>query len=109
MGVGKLITVTALCWVGALVWAGRSSGLPDSSSVVYAATTSGDVDGDLEVALTAAGFTGNIQDTFQQRIQANLGRKIDPRLADLGRMLWFDKIHSLHRDNTCGGCHSPTN
>ena len=24
-------------------------------------------------------------------------------------MLWFDKIHSLHHDNTCGGCHSPTN
>jgi cytochrome c peroxidase len=23
--------------------------------------------------------------------------------------LWFDKIHSLHHDNTCGGCHSPTN
>src|SRR6516225_8814005 len=46
---------------------------------------------------------------FQQRLEANLGRPIDPKLANLGRLLWFDKIHSLHHDNTCGGCHSPTN
>jgi cytochrome c peroxidase len=24
-------------------------------------------------------------------------------------MLWFDTAHSLHQDNTCGGCHSPSN
>jgi len=24
-------------------------------------------------------------------------------------LLWFDTLHSLHADNTCGGCHSPTN
>jgi cytochrome c peroxidase len=24
-------------------------------------------------------------------------------------LLWFDTLHSLHHDNTCGGCHSPTN
>jgi cytochrome c peroxidase len=109
MGVGKLITLAALSLVGAFAWAGRPTGLPSSSSVVYAATASGDLDSDLELVLSAAGFTGDIQNAFEQRIQANLGRKINPKLADLGRMLWFDKIHSLHRDNTCGGCHSPTN
>src|SRR5215469_15454127 len=67
------------------------------------------LDDTLAVVLANAGFTGKIQQIFQQRLEANLGRPIDPKLADLGRMLWFDKIHSLHHDNTCGGCHSPTN
>jgi cytochrome c peroxidase len=69
----------------------------------------GNLDSKLAAVLSAAGFTGNIEDTFRQRLEANLGRPIDPKLADLGRMLWFDKLHSLHHDNTCGGCHSPTN
>ena len=63
----------------------------------------------LSAALSAAGFTGNIQQAFATRIEANLGRPLDPKLANLGRLLWFDKIHSLRQDNTCGGCHSPTN
>ena len=67
------------------------------------------LDSELAAVLSAAGFTGNIQQGFQQRIEANLGRPLNPELADLGRLLWFDKIHSLHHDNTCGGCHSPTN
>jgi len=46
---------------------------------------------------------------FHERLEAALGRPINPKLAKLGRLLWFDKIHSLHHDNTCGGCHSPTN
>ena len=32
-----------------------------------------------------------------------------PKLADLGRLLWFDTLTGLNNDNTCGGCHSPTN
>jgi cytochrome c peroxidase len=67
------------------------------------------LDRDLADALSAAGFTGMVQQTYQARIEANLGRPIDPRLAEIGRMLWFDTLHSLHADNTCGGCHSPTN
>jgi cytochrome c peroxidase len=55
--------------------------------------------------LKDAGFTGNIESTLERR----LGRPIDRRLADLGRLLWFDTLHSLHHDNTCAGCHSPTN
>ena len=78
----------------------------------YAAAQGADdsrLDDTLAAVLANAGFTGNIQQIFQQRLEANLGRPIDPKLAGLGRMLWFDKIHSLHHDNTCGGCHSPTN
>jgi hypothetical protein len=49
------------------------------------------------------------QQTYVARIEANLGRPLDAKLANLGRLLWFDTLHSLHADNTCGGCHSPTN
>ena len=59
--------------------------------------------------LSAAGFTGDIETTFRDRLRENLGRPIDQKLADLGRLLWFDNVHSLHKDNTCGGCHSPSN
>ncbi len=69
----------------------------------------GDLDRDLQAVLSAAGFTGRIEQTFRQRLETNLGRPINPKLVDLGRLLWFDKLHSLHHDNTCGGCHSPTN
>lgn len=34
---------------------------------------------------------------------------VDRRLADVGRMLWFDPITGLNDDNACAGCHSPTN
>src|SRR5690349_1095205 len=67
------------------------------------------LDSELAAALSAAGFTGRIQQTYQARIVATLGRPLDPKLADIGRLLWFDTLHSLHADNTCGGCHSPTN
>jgi len=68
-----------------------------------------DLDNELAAVLTNVGFTGSVEQIFHERLEATLGRPIDPKLADLGRMLWFDKIHSLHQDNTCGGCHSPTN
>src|SRR2546422_4175868 len=55
--------------------------------------------------LREADFTGEIESTLERR----LGRRINPKLANLGRLLWFDTLHSLHHDNTCGGCHSPTN
>src|SRR5690349_18340385 len=63
------------------------------------------LDARLAATLARQGFTGRIESTLEPR----LGRAIDPRLADLGRLLWFDTLHSLHHDNTCGGCHSPTN
>ena len=63
------------------------------------------IDARLAGVLRDAGFTGAVESTLERR----LGRPIDRRLADLGRLLWFDTLHSLHHDNTCGGCHSPTN
>jgi cytochrome c peroxidase len=67
----------------------------------------GDDDPDLDRALldvlARAGFTGRIEAT----LEARLGRPVDPALAELGRLLFFDKILGLHNDNSCAGCHSP--
>ena len=63
------------------------------------------LDATLAAVLKNAGFTGEIESALERR----LDRPIDGRLADLGRLLFFDKLHSLHHDNTCAGCHSPTN
>jgi len=111
MRVEKLVVIGLLFVAGVVVLELR----PSAGQVVqtaYAAPQGSDeaaLDSALAAMLANAGFTGNIQQIFQQRLEANLGRPVDPKLADLGRMLWFDKIHSLHHDNTCGGCHSPTN
>jgi cytochrome c peroxidase len=62
------------------------------------------VDQQLRAVLQQAGFSGNIESTLTTR----LGRTINPQLADLGRLLFFDNSGGLHSDNTCGGCHSPS-
>ena len=64
-----------------------------------------DVDLTVQRYLAQHRFTGRIAATLEQR----LGRRIDHQLADVGRLLWFDRIQGLNDDNTCGGCHSPTN
>jgi cytochrome c peroxidase len=108
-GTGKLIPVLALLYTVVVVLHSQQSSRP-AASVVYAATNDdGKLDSELARVLAASGFTGRIQQRFQERLETNLGRPISPKLAELGRLLWFDKIHSLHHDNTCGGCHSPTN
>jgi cytochrome c peroxidase len=108
MRLWKLIAFAAAFWVCASMLLSRPPG--GTTPVVYAAANDdGKLDSDLAAALSAAGFTGNIEETFRRRLEANLGRPINPKLANLGRLLWFDKLHSLHHDNTCGGCHSPTN
>jgi cytochrome c peroxidase len=61
------------------------------------------LDEQLARVLRDAGFTGRVQEGLEGR----LGRRIDPRLADLGRLVFFDNILGLHRDNACAGCHSP--
>lgn len=109
MRVGKLIGVVTLFCTFVLVLLSQRSRAPVTSVVYAAANDDSDLDRDLAAALSAAGFTGNIEQSFHTRLEANLGRPINLKLAEIGRMLWFDKIHSLHHDNTCGGCHSPTN
>lgn len=63
------------------------------------------LDQDLSARLKEFGFTGSIEATLEQR----LGRHLDNKRANLGRLLWFDTITGLNNDNTCAGCHSPTN
>ena len=63
-----------------------------------------DLDRRLSRVLHAQGFTGRIESTLEQR----LGRKIDRRLADLGRNLFHDTIVGLNNDNSCSGCHAAT-
>ena len=57
---------------------------------------------ELRSALTQAEFTGRVEASLERR----LGRAINPRLAGVGRMLWFDPITGLNNDNSCAGCHS---
>ena len=64
-----------------------------------------DLDAELRAYLTKLGFSGRIGST----LSARLGRRIDHQLADLGRELWFDPIQGINNDNTCAGCHSPSN
>src|SRR5690349_17154835 len=74
------------------------------STLASLALAQENLDADVRAALRSAGFTGTIQSQFL----AALGRPLNPQLADLGRLLWFDKSGGLHDDNTCGGCHSPS-
>lgn len=62
-------------------------------------------DARLQSYLRDHGFTGRIAST----LEARLGRSIDKRLANIGRLLWFDPITGLNDDNSCGGCHAPQN
>lgn len=94
----RLISAAAVLYVCVLMPIVLASAPPDTM-----------LDADLAAALTSAGFTGRIQQTYRVRIEATLERPLDPKLAEIGRLLWFDTLHSLHADNTCGGCHSPTN
>jgi cytochrome c peroxidase len=63
-----------------------------------------DLDTQLLAALAGHGFTG----TAGSGIETRLGRPINKQLANLGRLLFFDKIGALHSDNACAGCHSPS-
>jgi cytochrome c peroxidase len=63
------------------------------------------LDAQLRTQLAEVGFTGRVESTLEER----LGRPLDPRLANIGRLLWFDTVTGLNGDNTCAGCHSPTN
>jgi cytochrome c peroxidase len=61
------------------------------------------LDVELRARLQALGFTGRVESQLTQR----LGRPLAPRLAETGRLLWFDTMLALNDDNACAGCHSP--
>ena len=75
------------------------SGLAD----VPAGASDAFLDISLRLALGLLGYTGAVGSTLEDR----LGRPLDPALADLGRLIWFDKSGGLHDDNACAGCHAP--
>lgn len=103
-----IVSTAPLALAIAMTWQGAP--LPGVSDTVVAAEQGGgSMDFALRAALSTHGFTGDIEQTFKKRLRDSLGRPIDPQLAELGRLLWFDNLHSNGRDNTCGGCHSPTN
>ena len=56
----------------------------------------------LGAALAQHGFTGRVGQSLEQR----LGRKLDNRLADLGRLAFHDSLLGLANDNSCAGCHA---
>ena len=72
-------------------------------SVARAEARGADLDRSLAGVLKAHGFTGRMQ----EQLEARLGRKIDPDRAELGRLLFFDRILAVKGDNACAGCHSP--
>ena len=67
-------------------------------SVAFAPTQAGavpkeqELDEALAIVLREAGFTGRIESTLAHR----LGRPLIPKLANLGRLLWFDVAGGLH-------------
>jgi cytochrome c peroxidase len=89
-----------------------SDSVPPGSFASDKQDKDGDKDGDkndpldkeLVGVLKSHGFTGKIESTLEDR----LGRPINPKKVNLGRLLWFDTITGLHNDNTCAGCHAPT-
>jgi cytochrome c peroxidase len=87
------LVLAILMWVGAVGWR-----LP-----VAAHGGAQSLDERLAAVLQRVGFTGRIESKLAQR----LGRPLDDRLVDVGRLLFFDNVLGLHEDNSCAGCHSP--
>ena len=75
------------------------------ASFAYGGARDRSLDGLLAQRLQELGFTGRVESTLTTR----LGHRVDPQLSDTGRLLWFDTVTGLNGDNTCAGCHSPTN
>src|SRR5260370_10408656 len=109
MRIVRLTGFTALLCACVLLVLSQKHGVQVTPVVYAAANDDGNLDSELAAVLSAAGFTGNIEQTFHDRLEANLGRPINSKLAKLGRLLWFEKIHSPHHDNPCGAYPSAPN
>ncbi|HEX7957681.1 MAG TPA: cytochrome c peroxidase [Pyrinomonadaceae bacterium] len=62
----------------------------------------GALDDSLRAALAEHGFTGRVGQSLERR----LGRKVDNRLAEVGRLAFHDSLLGLADDNSCAGCHA---
>ena len=60
------------------------------------------LDDQLSAILNYHGFTGRVGSSLERRLK----RKIDPQLADLGRLAFHDTLLGLNNDNSCAGCHA---
>ena len=96
--------VVCLCSV-ALLHAALAAPTPDDAAADVSTLDELELNDQLQNVLDEHGFTGDVERSLKDR----LGRNVDPALANLGRLLWFDTITGLNDDNSCGGCHSPTN
>jgi cytochrome c peroxidase len=76
---------------------------PGAARLVPGAAGDRGLDRELRRVLGQHGFTGRVGFT----VEARLGRPLDPRLAELGRLIFFDNILSLHNDTSCASCHGP--
>lgn len=90
----SLLALLGALAFGATTWAAEEGALVSTNQL----------NRQLTAVLQQHGFTGRIASTLDDR----LGRRLDPQLVEVGRMLWFDTITGLNDDNTCAGCHSPT-
>ncbi|MGH7752920.1 MAG: cytochrome-c peroxidase, partial [Gemmatimonadales bacterium] len=70
-----------------------------------AAIPDASLDAELADVLATHGFTGRIAST----LEARMGRRLNARLVNVGRLVFFDPVTGLNNDNSCSGCHSPTN
>ena len=101
----RLRSAGGLLAMGLIALAAHLMAAPQAVDTPHTRAPARALDVKLADVLQDAGFTGTIESALERRLE----RRINPRLADLGRLLWFDTLHSLRHDNTCGGCHSPTN
>lgn len=110
VGVAVLVALSSGCTVEGGAASPDDEGSPDLDvieadvSSIPEDATEAVMDVGLTLALGLLHFTGE----EESALEARLDRSVDPDLADLGRLLWFDKIGGLHSDNTCAGCHAPS-
>ncbi len=62
-----------------------------------------ELDARLGTLLAAHRLDGRIE----EQLEVKLGRPVNDGLAEVGRLLFFDRVLSLTEDNSCAGCHGP--